>query len=125
VPSTGRDFERWIYDRMLADPGLATRVRDAVGYSVQTDFWFTPSSTTLALLPTADSWLAPRWISLFGAEENDRELAAVLWQWHCRWGAHLVASWVTMLQFVIDHTPVAGDEAWTAAGQILGLATST
>ena len=122
VPSTGRDLERWIYDRVLADPELAARVRERVGYAVRTDYWFTPSSVTLTLLPTADPWLAARWISFYGAEQNERELAAVLWQWHSRWDAHLVASWGTMLQFGVERPPTPGNDAWAAAGQILGLA---
>ncbi|MEV0717139.1 DUF4253 domain-containing protein [Asanoa sp. NPDC050611] len=122
VPSTGRELERWVYDRVLADPALAARVRDRVGYVVRTDYWFTPSSVTLALLPAADPWLAARWISFHGAEQNTRELAAVLWQWHRRWDARPVASWGTMLQFTVERPPAPGDDAWAAAGQILGLA---
>jgi hypothetical protein len=51
-------------------------------------------------------------------------LAAALREWHERCGAELVASWGTMLQFVVNRPPASGQDAWDVGQQILSLACS-
>jgi hypothetical protein len=64
---------------------------DKTRYAVQTDYWYTPNSIQMLLLPTDAPWLAAGFVGLF--EIGDEDLAAALWQWHSQWGAELVASW--------------------------------
>jgi uncharacterized protein DUF4253 len=63
----------------------------------------------------------PPWIGFYGTLGEEHDLAAVLWQWHQRWDTRLVACWGTMLQLAAHQPPTPGDDAWTAARQILAL----
>lgn len=121
LPATSQTMQHWLYRRVLSDPELTAQLVDFYRYELSTDCWFTPHRVMLTLLPTASSWLAPRWVSYF--DTLPPNVAAALWQWHERWGAELVACWGTMLQFVVQRPPAPGDEAWEAAGQLLELAT--
>jgi hypothetical protein len=107
---------------VTANPELAAHLLDRTRYAVQTDYWFTPDSVQLQLIPTDVPWLAAGFVSLF--EVGAEDLAAALWQWHSQWGAELVASWDTMLQLVVNRPPPPGEQAWTLAGQILSLASN-
>ncbi len=69
------------------DPVLTARVLGTVRHVVRTDSWHVPGEVWLLLLPTASSWLAPRWIGFYGTLGDEHDLAAVLWQWHQRWTA--------------------------------------
>jgi hypothetical protein len=124
LPIPRRTLERTLYDRLLADADLHARVLDSVRYETQTDNWYTPRSVVLMLPPTGDVRGSGYWVTFFGAPtlEYRQKLAEVLVQWHDRWDARLVASWGTMLQFQVGRRPAPGDEAWTAAGQLKGLA---
>jgi hypothetical protein len=117
-------LERALYDRLLADADLHARVLDSVRFATQTDYWFTPDSVLLMLLPTSDVRRSGYWVDFYGAlsRQYQQKLAEVLTQWWHRWDARLVASWGTMLQFQVGRRPAAGDEAWTAAGQLKALA---
>lgn len=124
LPTPRPVLERTLYDRLLADADLHDRVLDRVRLISQTDYWFTPDSVQLMLVPTSDVRTSAYWVDFYGALERDDQpvLAEVLAQWHRRWDARLVASWGTMLQFQVGRRPAAGDEAWAAAGQLKALA---
>ncbi|GAA1502396.1 hypothetical protein GCM10009827_013840 [Dactylosporangium maewongense] len=124
LPVPRQALERALYDRVLADPDLHARVLDSVRFVTQTGYWYTPDSVLLMLLPTGDVRSSAYWVDFYGAEtrEYQYKLAELLAQWQDRWDARLVASWGTMLQFQVGRRPAAGDEAWTAAGQLKGLA---
>jgi hypothetical protein len=127
VPPTADEatLERWIYDRVRSDPKLTAQVVDGFARRyVSTDVWFTPTNVVMLLLPTAFGWLAPNWSSFHDALGFEDQLAAALWQWQDRWDARLVASWGTMLQFVVHRPPKPGDQAWVLAGQIKAIAIS-
>lgn len=124
LPTTSGTVERWAYQRVLSDPGLTGQVRDGARWAVQTGNWFVPDKVSLLLLPTASPWLAPYWVDFYGAMGWAAGLGAVLRQWHEQWGAGLVASWGTILQLLVDRPPAPHEheQAWTLAGQILGVA---
>ncbi|MGC4746857.1 DUF4253 domain-containing protein [Micromonospora sp. DT201] len=124
LPTPRPVLERALYDRVLADADLHARVLDSVRLVTQIDYWYTPDSVLLMLLPTTDVRSSGYWIDFYGAltREYQQRLAEVLAQWRHRWDARLVASWGTMLQFQVGRRPSPGDEAWTAAGQLKALA---
>ncbi|MET8832477.1 DUF4253 domain-containing protein [Micromonospora sp. NPDC004540] len=126
LPTERQALERALYDRLLADADLYARVSASVRFVTQTEYWYTPNSVLLMLLPTSDVRSSGYWVDFFGAptREYQRRLAEVLAQWHHRWDARLVASWGTMLQFQVGRRPAPGDEAWTAAGQLKALASN-
>ncbi|WP_203701515.1 DUF4253 domain-containing protein [Asanoa iriomotensis] len=124
LPTSRQSLERALYDRLLADADLHARALGRVRFVTQADYWFTPDSVLLMLVPTSDVRGAAYWVDFWGALTRDyREmLAEVLAQWRDRWDARLVASWGTMLQFQVGRRPAPGDDAWTAAGQLKALA---
>ncbi|MEU4424393.1 DUF4253 domain-containing protein [Actinoplanes sp. NPDC024001] len=124
LPTSVPALERAVYDRLLQHADLHARVLDRVRLVTQTDYWFTPDSVLLMLLPTSDVRSAAYWVDFNGALTRDyqQKLAEVLAQWRRRWDARLVASWGTMLQFQVGRRPVPGDDAWIAAGQLKALA---
>ncbi|MEU8254325.1 DUF4253 domain-containing protein [Micromonospora inaquosa] len=103
---------------------LHAQVLDRVRFVTQTDYWYTPDSVLLMLVPTSDVRSSAYWVDFYGALtcEAQQKLAEVLAQWRHRWDARLVASWGTMLQFQVGRRPTPGDEAWAAAGQLKALA---
>jgi hypothetical protein len=117
MPVPERVLHRWIYDRLLAEPALAEPVRPGIDRLIGTTGWFVPESVQLVLLPTGRPWLSPYWLGYFGSPDATW-LSAVEKQWHDRWGAEVVASWGTMLQFVAGRRPAPGDPAWELAGQL-------
>ncbi|WP_091321150.1 DUF4253 domain-containing protein [Micromonospora chersina] len=124
LPTERQALERTLYDRLLADADLHARVFASVRFLTRTDYWYTPNSVLLMLLPTSDIRSSGYWVDFYGAltSEYQRRLAEVLAQWRHRWDARLVASWGTMLQFQVGRPPAPGDEAWAAAGQLKALA---
>ncbi|MFI5895686.1 DUF4253 domain-containing protein [Actinoplanes sp. NPDC051513] len=112
---------RAAYDHVLSDPGLTARVLDGTRDVVSTDYWYVPDDVSLLLLPSVSPWLAAHWMGFWGALEQEQELAAVLWQWHQRWDVRPVACWGTMLQFEVHRPPTPGEDAFTAARQLLAL----
>lgn len=122
-PTTRPVLERWIWQTLLLDPVLAERAHDSAASLVGTRTWFTPARVQLVLLPTPTQWLAPAWVSYFGALQRQRTegLAAAIRQWERLWGAELVACWGTMLQFVVARRPVLDEQAWQLAEQILAV----
>ena len=117
-PTTEPAFDRWLYDRLLKDPGLRAEVD--VTYLQGTSTWFEPTDVALALLPTPQSWLSPAWLGLYSFESPERQaaLAAVQRQWLEEYGAELVANWGTMLQFVVRRPPQDPERAYELAGQL-------
>lgn len=81
--------------------------------------WFDPSPDHCALifLPTNVSDDAVTYVPFYGAETPDTAaaLAAVLRSWRERYGAELVASWGTMLQFVVARPPNTLSDAFALA----------
>jgi hypothetical protein len=124
LPTSRQTLERTLYDRLLANAHLHARVLDSVRFVTQIDYWYTPDSVLLMLLPTSDVRSSGYWVDFHGAPTQgyQRLLAEVLAQWRHRWDARLVASWGTMLQFQVGRRPAPGDDAWTAAGQLKALA---
>ncbi len=125
LPTTSDVVERWAFDRISTEPSLLDQLLDPSGAALPSRYgeWFAPEGVYLALLPTRSPWLPMAWHSYYGI--NDQEtLAACLWQWHQTWGAELVASWGTMLQFVVARHPDFGPDAWTLAGQHLAVGNS-
>ncbi|OJF11298.1 uncharacterized protein DUF4253 [Couchioplanes caeruleus] len=120
LPTTAGAVERWVYQRVLSDPELLHRVESDDRYVRHIEAWYAPDRVTLMLLPTDLPWMAPFWTDLYMT--SDERLAGALRQWHERWGAHLVASWGTVLQLVVERPPQSREDAWTVAGQILGMA---
>jgi hypothetical protein len=123
LPTSIDAMDRWTYDVLLADPALADRARSWYDPYVGTGQWYTPSEVQLVLLPTPRQWLAPGWTNYFGAGDRDRQQAwaAAMYRWQQSWGAELVASWDTMLQFVVGRQPAPGEAAWELAGQLKAL----
>ena len=117
MPVPEQVLQRWIYDRLLAEPALAEPVRPSIDRLIGTIGWFVPESVQLVLLPTEQPWLAPYWLPYYGSSDATW-LSAVERYWHDRWGAEVVASWGTMLQFVVSRRPEPGDQAWELAGQL-------
>jgi hypothetical protein len=105
-------------DRLMADPHLTGR----------NGLWFTPTGQPCAVvfLPVATPWEAIARVYYFGADDLERHaaLVAATRQWCWRYGAELVASWTTMLQFVATTPPASLDEAWDLAGQHLAVGAS-
>lgn len=126
-PRTLLAVERWTWERLLADPAALEQAWRRAAPLVGTRSWYTPpEGVQLVLLPTPIQWLAPAWLDYFGATEvtegRGREgLAAAIRQWEQQWGAELVASWGTMLQFVVGRQPALGEQAWQLALQLLAL----
>jgi hypothetical protein len=119
------DAEDWEeYGRLCASPGAdAAKLEEAVTrLSDQSGGLSGPA--VLVLLPASLPWLAPLWISYYGAYENeDTAFGAILWQWHQRCGARLRACWSDLaLEFEVDSPPVQGEDAWEVSGQIDALA---
>lgn len=121
LPVSRQDLMRRAYDHVLSDPALTAQVLSTLRDVGSTDEWYLPDEVWLLLLPTAASWLAPPWIEFYGTAGEEHDLAAALWQWHHRWDTRLVAGWGTMLQLEVHRPPAPGDDAWTAARQILAL----
>ncbi|MCE0539345.1 DUF4253 domain-containing protein [Kineosporia rhizophila] len=83
--------------------------------------WYKATEVHLALLPTTSPWLSAAWLYYFG-EDDTANLAACMRQWNEAWGAEIVASWGTMLQFVTTRRPAFGPEAFELARQHLAMA---
>ncbi|MCC2314095.1 DUF4253 domain-containing protein [Cellulomonas xiejunii] len=118
-PVLDHEVDRWIHDRLMADPSLVALVEERLQWHLGTRSWFEPDSVELALLPTTSPWLAIEWVGYFGADHDLPAFVAALKRWHSTWGAELVAAWGTMLQFTVTRRPQQGEEAWELAGQLL------
>ncbi|WP_433311457.1 hypothetical protein [Micromonospora chersina] len=66
LPTERRVLERTLYDRLLADADLYGRVSASVRYVTQTDYWYTPNSVLLMLLPTSDVRSSGYWVDFWG-----------------------------------------------------------
>ena len=125
--------ERWTWERLLADSAALEQAWRRAARYVGTGQWFTPlDGAQIVLLPTSTQWLAPAWLNYHGATEKAARielgddpgrtgLAAAIRQWEQQWGAELVASWGTMLQFVVGRQPALGEQAWQLALQHLAV----
>jgi hypothetical protein len=118
LPTVEPAYDRWVYDRVLADADLRAAVD--VDHLRGTRAWHPVHSFALVLLPTADWWLAPAWLSYHGAMDPplSQALSAAEREWHGRWGAELVASWGTMLQMIVRRPPQDPEDCWELAGQL-------
>ncbi|MFJ8580019.1 DUF4253 domain-containing protein [Micromonospora sp. NPDC093277] len=124
LPATRLAVERRTWERLLGDPDAIERGWRRAASLVGTRNWYTPvEGIQLVLLPTPTQWLAPAWLSYFGAlrPQGTEGLAAAIRHWEQRWDAELVASWGTMLQFVVGRRPALGEQAWQLARQLLAL----
>jgi hypothetical protein len=127
VPQSLAEVERRTWERLLAEPVALEQASQRATRYVGTGQWFTPrEGVQVVLLPTATQWLAPAWLNYFGAEQFGDDsgrngLAAAIRRWDQQWGAELVASWGTMLQFVADRQPALGEPAWQLALQQLAV----
>lgn len=123
APASEPELDRWLYDTLLADPVLADHARRWYEPLVGTRTWHPVREVQLVLLPTTSPWLAPAWISYFGALRpgGPEAWAAAMRQWHQRWGAELVAVFSTTLHLVVARQPQPGPPAWELAGQLLAL----
>jgi hypothetical protein len=120
-PTTWPAFDRWVYERALASAGLMSRAMDRASYWTGTQSWLWGLEAQLVFLPTTRSWLAPAWLSFLGAAGQTLELSAAMWQWDQLYGAELVASWGTVLEFFVARSPALGEQAWKLAGQLKAL----
>nr|WP_269326481.1 DUF4253 domain-containing protein [Kineosporia mesophila] len=121
APTTWNALNRHLLDQIWDDPERLAQLRHPGGKETSGALgWYVPDRVQLALLPTTSAWSPMAWLDYFG-EDDPRVLAACLQQWHQAWGAELVASWGTMLQFVSTRRPRFGPEAWTLARQQLAL----
>jgi hypothetical protein len=129
-PTTTVTVERWVWERIVADPVALDHALRGAARLVGTRRWYTPTGPVqIVLLPTPNQWLAPAWLDYFGATEvadgrGRAGLAAAMRQWQRQWGAELVACWGTMLQFVVARQPALGDPAWQLAIEHLATANS-
>jgi hypothetical protein len=127
-PITDMRLQRWLYDLLVSHPGLLARVfTSGYDYLIGTNSWHMTSEVQLVLLPTTAQWLAPAWLPYWGASERSNGFpawAAAMYEWDRRWGASLVATWGTMLQYVTRRRPRLGDEAWELAGQLMAVGSS-
>lgn len=117
-PTTEPVFDAWLYEALLADPALRGQVD--VGYLQGTRTWHPMPEFSLVLLPTPKGYLSPAWLDFHGAptREHGAALAGAEQEWEVRWGAELVASWGTMLQFIVTRPPQDPRDAWAVAGQL-------
>jgi hypothetical protein len=126
VPVADVVVQRWVYDTILADAGLYTRKADHDGCLGGRRQWWGPDEVQLVLLPTTSQWLAPAWVSYFGAacEGGYPAWAAIMRRWQLRWDAALVTAWGTSLHFLAGRRPDPGPLAWELAGELLALGRS-
>jgi Domain of unknown function (DUF4253) len=133
APQSLAAVERRTWERLLADPAALDQAWRGAARYVGTGQWSTPcDGAQVVLLPTSTQWLAPAWLDYHGASEKAahielgddpgrKGLVAAIRQWDEQWGAELVASWGTMLQFVTDRRPALGEQAWQLALQHLAV----
>ena len=92
--------------------------------------WFDPrpeDPVGLVLLPITEPCHAAGYLSFYGANGEGRHeaLLRLMSDWQDRFGAQLVASWGTMLQFVVSAPPETLDEAFDLAAQHAAVAPCT
>jgi hypothetical protein len=76
-------------------------------------------SCGLMLMPTAHSWEVPAYTDFYGASQalGHEALIRVMAEWSERYGAELLGSWGTMLEFRVTRPPSDMDTAYEAAVQ--------
>ena len=92
--------------------------------------WYEPRPNDpvgLVLLPIAEPCDAAAYLSFFGAEGDGRHegLVRLMRDWQQRYGAQLVASWGTMLQFAVTSPPQTLEDAHALALQHVTVAPCT
>ena len=92
--------------------------------------WFDPrpdDPAGLVLLPITEPCHAAGYLAFYGADGEGRHeaLLRLMSEWQDRFGAQLVASWGTMLQFVVSAPPRTLDEAFDLAAQHADVAPCT
>jgi hypothetical protein len=88
--------------------------------------WF-DGSCGLMLMPTAKPWEVPAYTSFFGADRplGHEALVRIMRSWWERFGAELIASWGTELQFRVDRPPTDTQVAYDLAIEQVAVAEST
>jgi hypothetical protein len=111
------DVERWFFDWEIAH---CQNPLDLPEYGLMHLSWFDPKPLPQALLlmPSPRGWEVPAYISWFGAYLcNSQFIVALLKEWHCLYGAELVAHFGTMMQFKVARRPQTAEEAFHLAWQ--------
>lgn len=99
-------LDRWLFDweRQQAAPG-----HDDTDRVSGRDEWFTPVGQPcgVVLMPTATPWIAAGMLDFYGTETRAETpfLFALLQRWNSLWGAEVVASFGTMLEFSVERPP--------------------
>ena len=88
---------------------------------------FNDDRVALLALPTPTGDDVPLYLNFYEAQSTDRRaaLAAVFRGWRQRFGAEVVASWGTMLQFVVRYPPQRLEDAFALAVEQDRVAPST
>jgi hypothetical protein len=89
--------------------------------------WWDPRGDCyLVLLPDRRPGAALAYAPWFGFEQTSQELVVCASEsWNARFGAELVASWGTLLDFVVTRPPATLDEAFTLAIEHSAIASAT
>lgn len=120
--STVLDLNRWLLDWERArgcspDPKRARTP------------WFQPGQATLLFLPVSSSWDSLAYIRWYGMERlgpaGAESCIALGREWSRRFGAELVANYLTMLQCLVAQPPNMIDDAWELARQHVLVAPAT
>lgn len=127
--ATTRQLERLRLDRRVAaSPRPPAQIELSPGITERERVWFTPTRCPCAVvfLSTPTTWEAGARLSFFGALDDERRAALVAAEreWSQRYGAELVASWGTMLQYRVTRRPTTVEQAWELAGQHLAVGSS-
>jgi hypothetical protein len=109
-------LDRWLFDWEQQHEARIAEEPDRGGHR---DGWFVPVGQPcgIVLTPTATPWLAAGLLDFYGTETRADTpfLFALLRRWSLRWGAEVVASFGTMLEFVVERPP-------TEPSDLIGLA---
>jgi hypothetical protein len=108
------ELNRLLLDWELAHGGVRGPIAD--------DYlsWYVPQDDPIvvAFPPTPHGWASLAYLQLFpggGAAGRLDAFLAIARSWEQRFGAELVANWVTMLQFVVGRPPATIEDAWQLA----------
>jgi len=115
-----RRLMAWEEDQRPTDPPEPS---ESVG-------WFDPrpeDPAGLVLLPITEPWQVAGYLAFYGADGEGRHeaLLRLMREWQGRFGAQLVASWGTMLQFAVSAPPGTLEEAFDLAAQHAAVAPCT
>ncbi|GIE32426.1 hypothetical protein Ait01nite_054710 [Actinoplanes italicus] len=121
---TIRSVNRYVYDRVRADPLLMDATESLADQVFSPHRWWRPRSVELMLVPRPEAHMVAAWTEFHSVLGMNDVLAAALWRWHRACEAEMVACWETMLLLTAGRRPAPGDEAWELAVQLKGFATN-